>query len=137
MARKSHADYDEPGRRGGMLGERGAKLGINPGSGPLVHVGQRQSSTFVHALAAPAVMSTWHRNPSSSQRSCTHPEYRGGNQTASATTGVHSHNHAIIHSCSSPTASGSVLESTLARAVSRGRRSRPPDRRRGKTLACP
>ena len=45
------------------------------------------------------------------------------------------HDHAIIHSCSSPTASGSVLESTLARAVSRGRRSRPPDRRRGRSLA--
>ena len=41
--------------------------------------------------------------------------------------------HAIIHSCSAPTASGSVLESTLARAVSRGRRSRPPDRRRGRS----
>ena len=65
-----------------------------------------------------------------------HPtQLRHGNQTASATTGVHSHDHAIIHSCSSPTASGSVLESTLARAVSRGRRSRPPDRRRGRSLA--
>jgi signal transduction histidine kinase len=41
----------------------------------------------------------------------------------------------IMHSYSSPTASGSVLESTLARAVSRGRRSRPPDRRRGRSLA--
>ena len=38
-----------------------------------------------------------------------------------STTIIHS------HSCSSPMASGSVLESTLARAVSRGRRSRPPD----------
>jgi hypothetical protein len=38
-----------------------------------------------------------HGNLSSSQRSRTHPdlpEYRGGNQTASATTGVHSHDHA-------------------------------------------
>jgi hypothetical protein len=34
----------------------------------------KRSSTLVHALAAPAVMSTWHRNPSSSQRSCTHPD---------------------------------------------------------------
>ncbi len=39
------------------------------------------------------------------------------------------------HSCSSPTASGSVLESMLARAVSRARRSWPPDRRRGRSLA--
>jgi hypothetical protein len=67
-----------------------------------------------------------------------HPtELRHGNQTASAAMGVHSRYHAIIHShsCSSPTAPGSVLESTLARAVSRGRRSRPPDRRRGRNLA--
>src|SRR5580704_1917144 len=62
-------------------------------------------------------------------------ELQHGNQTASATTGAHSHDHAIIHSCRSPTAPGSVLESTLARAVSRGRRSRPPDRRRGRNLA--
>src|SRR6266700_107203 len=51
------------------------------------------SSTFVHALVAPAVMSIWRRNQSSSQTSCTHPalpEYRGGNQTASAMTGVQS-----------------------------------------------
>jgi hypothetical protein len=41
----------------------------------------------------------------------------------------------IIHSCSAPTASGSVLEPTLARAVSRGRRSPPPDRRRDRSLA--
>ncbi len=44
---------------------------------------------------------------------------------------------AIIHSCSAPTALGSVLESTLARAVSRGRRSRPPDRRNGRSSAQP
>src|SRR5438874_8348222 len=37
--------------------------------------GFRRSSP---ALAAPAVMSTWHRNPSSSQRSCTHlPRVQG------------------------------------------------------------
>jgi len=96
-------------------------------------------STFVHALAAPAVMSTWHRNPSSSQRSCTHsdpPRVQGeGTRQRAQRRELHSHDHAIIHSCSSPTAWGSVLESTLATAVSRGRRFRPPDRRRGRSLA--
>ena len=43
----------------------------------------------------------------------------------------------IIRSDSSPTASGSVLESTLATAVSRGRRSRPPDRRNGRSSPRP
>jgi hypothetical protein len=43
-------------------------------------------------------MSTWHRDPSSSQHhalTLTLREYAGGKQTASATTGVHSHDHAI------------------------------------------
>ena len=47
------------------------------------------------------VMSSRHRNPSSSQRSRTQPDpprVQVGNQTASATAGVHSHDHAIIHS---------------------------------------
>src|SRR5260370_20038078 len=96
------------------------------------------SSTFVRALAAPAVMSTWHRNPSWSQRSCTHPDpprVQGREPDSERNDGSALPCDAIIHSCSSPTASGSVVESTLARAVSRGRRSRPPERRRGRSLA--
>src|SRR5205809_629235 len=47
------------------------------------------------------------------------------------TTGMYPHDGAVIRSCLAPSASGSVVESTLATAVSRGRRFRPPDRRKG------
>src|SRR5580658_414784 len=98
---------------------------------PIVNVRPRPGRTGGDVHLAP--------KPGSSQRSMhsprPSPSYRGGNQTASATSGVHSHDRAIIHSCSSPTASGSFLGSTLARAVSRRRPSRPPDRRRGRSLA--
>ena len=50
-----------------------------------------------------------------------------------ATTGMHPRDYAVIRSCSAPSASGSVPGSTLATAVSRGRRFRPPDRRRGRS----
>ena len=43
--------------------------------------------------------------------------------------------HAIIRSWLSPTAAGSARESMLARAASRGRRSGPTDRRRGRNSA--
>src|SRR5260370_33879088 len=46
-----------------------------------------------------------------------------------ATTGMHAHDHGFIRSCSAPSASGSVPGTTPARAESRGRRFRPPDRR--------
>src|SRR5262245_46872753 len=46
-------------------------------------------------------------------------------------------NHAVTRSCPAPGASGSVPGSTLATAVSRGRRFRLPDRRKGRGSAQP
>src|SRR5262249_4466517 len=54
-----------------------------------------------------------------------------------ATTGMHPHDLAVIRPYWALSASGSVFESTLPRAMSRGRRSRPPDRRKGISSAQP
>src|SRR5262249_49156135 len=42
-------------------------------------------------------------------------------------------NHAVSRSCPALSASGSVFETTLPRAVSRGRRFQPPDRRKSRS----
>src|SRR5262249_29160659 len=54
-----------------------------------------------------------------------------------ATTEMHTQDHAVSRSCPALSASGSVFETTLPRAVSRGRRFRPPDRRKGRSSAQP
>ena len=91
--------------------------------GKVVHSTEARFLAPIQLQRYQLVGRTWHRNPSSSQRFMHSPRpspVQGRNQTASAPPVVRSHDHAIIHSCSAPTASGSVLESTLARSLLAG-----------------